>query len=280
MLSRLSQRLHRTMKPLIFVDFDETITTKDTIGLLGQTGVQYHGSRTPWSFFVQAYLDDYKRKQQQILQKGTTLKQQVEYMDQFRHVEKASLDRISHWGILSGFTRQQLYQAAASQVTLQPSVQDLLEQVGPTRLYIVSLNWSKDWIRGALLSGQHDFDLKDDHMLCNDLVFDPATQKSTGIIQPSILNTSDKFRHIESILQQSVDHPRSIYIGDSMGDLLPLVECDIGIIIGKNQQLLDTLAQAGIIVKEGLDSYSTTNTIKVVYQVNDWQTILKSGILA
>ncbi|ORZ21388.1 hypothetical protein BCR42DRAFT_389138 [Absidia repens] len=299
------------IKPLVFVDFDETVTVKDTIGLLGQTGVEAQGSSIPWSYFVESYLEDYNREKQRQEQlpsshfaSMTILQQHVASIDSFRSVEKASLDRISASGVLGGFTRQQWQQEGAARVPLRPSAQStLLNQVAPDRLYIVSLNWCKDWIRGALLSGREtadsqtpcyrDYVLDDDHLLCNDLTYDPTTQKSTGFIQPSILNTSDKSRYIQSILQKhnqkKLPHdrptPSSIYIGDSAGDLLPLVECDIGIIIGNNSRLLETLRQAEITVKDGLDPLKTitTNqrsTSKVIYRVDDWNTIAESGILA
>ncbi|CAO3588102.1 unnamed protein product [Absidia cylindrospora] len=300
-----------TVKPLVFVDFDETITVKDTIGLLGQTGVEAQGSRIPWSYFVESYLEDYNREKQRQEQQPcphsasmTVLQQHVASMDSFRGVEKASLDRISASGVLGGLTRQQWQQEGATRVPLRPSAQStLLNQVTPDRLYIVSLNWCKDWIRGALLSRREtadsqtscysDYGLDDDHLLCNDLTYDPTTQISTGFIQPTILNTSDKSRYIQSILQghnhketlHDSPTPSSIYIGDSVGDLLPLVECNIGIIIGNNSRLLETLQQAGITVKDGLEPLKTiaTNEIstsKVIYRVDDWNTIAESGILA
>ncbi|KAI8343073.1 HAD-like domain-containing protein [Chlamydoabsidia padenii] len=262
----------KSIKSLVFVDFDETITLKDTIGLLGQVGVDAHNSRIPWSYFVQSYLDDYHHVKQTLPQPGNTVKQQVDYLDGFRHVEQASLARVSDSGILGGLDRQQWQQAGATKVQLQPSVKStLMNQVEPDRLYIVSLNWCKDWIRGAL----GGYGLKDDHLLCNDLEYDPATHLSTGLIRPSILNTCDKARHIQSVLEQ-YNTTRSIYIGDSMGDLLPLVQCDVGIIIGKNKKLLEGLQQVGITVQEGL---SPTTSPDLVYRVDDWDTIAQSGIL-
>jgi hypothetical protein len=238
MLSRLSQKMSKSVKPFVFVDFDETISVMDTIGLLGQVGVEAHDSRIPWSFFVQSYMDDYNRvkhnlQAQQHQCVSSSLTHHVTSLDGFRHVEQASLARVSDSGILGGLSRHQWQQAGANKVKLQTSVQStLLNQVEPNRLYIVSLNWCKDWIRGALLLG-HDgdsnydhYDLKDDHLICNDLGYDPTTQLSTGVIQPTILNTSDKFRQIQSILQlhqrDDASVPKSVYIGDSVGDLLPL----------------------------------------------------------
>jgi hypothetical protein len=62
------------------------------------------------------------------------------------------------------------------------------------------------------------------------------------------------------------------------------VECDIGIIIGKNARLLEILQQAGITVKDGLEPLKTiaeqgTSARKAIYRVDDWDTIAQSGIL-
>ncbi|CAO3616105.1 unnamed protein product [Cunninghamella blakesleeana] len=152
------------------------------------------------------------------------------------------------------------------------------------RLYIVSLNWSKDWILGAL-NQHHSCSLDKSHILCNDLEFDPITHQSTGKILPSILLSNDKLKIIQSILaqrqqQMAITHKvPSIYIGDSMGDLLPLIECDIGIIIGSNEKLLTTLKQLDIHIQEDLNRLSNDTTTKVIYRVDGWETILNSSLL-
>lgn len=62
------------------------------------------------------------------------------------------------------------------------------------------------------------------------------------------------------------------------------MECDIGIIIGKNDRLLEILQQAGVTVKEGLEplkaiAINGISANKAIYRVDDWNTIAQSGIL-
>ncbi|KAG0167557.1 hypothetical protein DFQ28_005826 [Apophysomyces sp. BC1034] len=250
---------------LILVDFDKTITTNDTMALLANTALNITGSSLSWSYFTNAYMEDYQRQ----LATMNTSAAPWEQLDAFRPVEKASLDRVSQHKLFKGLTQEQLQSAgkALAPTYLQPGVLEALEKV-KARLHIVSLNWSKDWILGFL----EPLQLPREQVHSNDLEFDD-TGRTTGLIQQQLLTTGDKKREVETIMKSN-SKAKTVYVGDSVGDLLPLVEADAGIVIGKDTSLLDAIKGMGKKIREGVKRAPNT-----VYRVDTWDQITDSGIL-
>ncbi|KAF7724288.1 hypothetical protein EC973_001189 [Apophysomyces ossiformis] len=259
----LAARCH--VPPLILVDFDKTITTQDTLELLANTALNLTGSSLKWSYFTDAYMEDY---QQQLATMNTSIPP-WEQLDALRPVEKASLDRISNHKLFQGLTQEQLHSAAKSlsSTYLQPGVLEVLNKV-KEQLHIVSLNWSKDWILGFL----SPLELPREQVHSNDLEFD-KDGRTTGLIQQHLLTTGDKKREVEAIMQ-SDSKAKTVYVGDSLGDLLPIVEADAGVVIGNDTSLLDAIKQMGKQIREGIKRSPNT-----VYRVDTWKQIHDSRVL-
>lgn len=207
-LSRTTRR-----RPLIVVDFDETITTKDTISLLAQFAYAKNSQAhvPPWSHFTTAYLNDYQRYKEQCNDNVTTIEQKTKQLSSLKPVELASLERVSNAGVFARLTRDEIRMGAMELVPVRDHVQQTL-QSNIDNLFIVSVNWSKDWILGALSS----LSLSPSAVLSNDLVFD--NDISTGRIIPSVVTADDKLKKFQD-LQNSDAWSSSLYIGDSETDL-------------------------------------------------------------
>lgn len=216
MQSLQSPQLHTNAPsalPLILIDFDQTITTQDTIGPLGQFGVSYTQNSKPWSYFVDSYLEEYRQHRDHLpdIPKGD-FKAFVKQLDSYQPIERASQARVSQHKVFEGLSRHTLTQQANTLRAdyLKPGVIETL-QAYRDQVRIVSLNWSKDWIQGFL----QELDFPKHHIFSNDLEFDAASGKCTGNILPAILTTGDKQRVINTFRQ----HYKTIYIGDSLGDI-------------------------------------------------------------
>ncbi|KAI8381496.1 HAD-like domain-containing protein, partial [Radiomyces spectabilis] len=221
---------------LVLIDFDLTITTKDTTSILGEAALRMTGNPTSWSFFTDAYMDDYRKHRGSLPPSNdTSIEAVARRLDSYRHVEAASVTRISEHQVFRGLTKEQLRSAGiAHQHLLRPGVLEALQLI--PHLKIVSLNWSKDWILGML----DPLPLQRDQIHCNDLEF--QHELATGLVVQRVLTTMDKKKEVQAIKDALSSSPKKvIYIGDSLGDLLPLVEADIGIVIGNNETLLSTL---------------------------------------
>lgn len=203
------------LPPLILIDFDQTITKKDTIGLLGEFGVAQTNIPNPWSYFVDSYLEDYRNHRDHLpnLPKDSNFSAFTQQLDSFKPVEKASLARVSKHKVFKGIPRTAFTEEGKRlrETVLQPNVISVLKQYKDD-IRIISLNWSKDWILGFI----QELDLRKEQVLSNDLRF-TSDNISTGEIVPHILTASDK----QQIIKESVVKPnqRVIYIGDSLGDI-------------------------------------------------------------
>lgn len=205
--------------PLILVDFDQTITIKDTIGLLGQFGVAQTHNPKPWSYFVDSYLEDYRAHRDQLpeLPKDSNFEDFLQQLDSYKPVEKASLARVSKHKVFEGLSTHAFFEEGQKlrEKVLQPVVISTLQQYKES-VRIISLNWSKDWILGFL----HELELRKDQIYSNDLTF--VNDLCTGEIVPQILTTGDKQQLIESSI--ATNNEKVIYIGDSTGDIGALRE--------------------------------------------------------
>lgn len=202
-------------KPLVFVDFDQTVTTEETTPLLGQWALDTNKIPLSWSFFVDSYMQDYREIKER-LPEGLS---EEETFDALRPAEEKSLARIRDHGVFKDLSRDMVFKQA-SQVRakyIQADALDALGRVPLETLSILSVNWSKDWILGFL----EPAGVSRDNIKCNDLVLDDRG-KTTGEITTDILTASDKWRKVQQLLPQ--DKFPFIYIGDSFGDLLPLGE--------------------------------------------------------
>ncbi|KAI9483776.1 MAG: HAD-like domain-containing protein [Benjaminiella poitrasii] len=255
--------------PLILIDFDETITQRDTIAPLGQFALSAAHSSTPWSFFTDAYLQDYYSHRDYLKthekQPPQNLKALIDQLDSYRHVEFASLQRIGEHHVFQGLCRDDLVKAGRemSHTELQPGVVETLlsQEYYQPQIRIISLNWSKDWIMGFL--GHHLPTLTKEQIFSNDLKFDEQQGICTGEIEARILTAKDKQQVIQALKKEQ----KTFYVGDSLGDVEALVEADVGIIMGRNKALLEALAQYNYIPQEN------TSQSSGLYRVDRWNQV-------
>lgn len=204
------------VRPLVVVDFDETITCKDTIALLAQFAYSRkpQSELPPWSHFTNAYMSDYQKHKQQWhkkLDNITKIEEKIAQLSSLKNVELASIDRISNAGVFAGLRRAEIQDGAKAEVQIRDQALNVLQSVSEN-LYILSVNWSKDWIIGAL----DPLQIKPSAVLSNDLEFE--NQVSTGKIIPNITTASDKLAIFQDLVKSNKPS-YSLYIGDSETDL-------------------------------------------------------------
>ncbi|KAJ7560348.1 hypothetical protein O6H91_04G125600 [Diphasiastrum complanatum] len=150
--------------------------------------------------------------------------------------------------------------------------------------HIISVCWSQTFVEGCLSEGVT--------IHCNELGI--CEGKSNGKIVKCIQTAIDKQRVFQKIindkhesLSAASDEEKqflSIYIGDSITDLLCLLKADVGIVIGQNESLRRFALAFGIILLplyEGLLQKEPTSQSKykgrsgegVIYTVSDWHEI-------
>ncbi|KAK9720199.1 hypothetical protein K7432_004291 [Basidiobolus ranarum] len=264
---------------LLVTDFDETISQQDSISSLAKTAYKVREARNttqvssipPWSYFEEAYGEDYTKYSAKLPPQPTqngTLEQLYYFLDALKEVELRSLARVSKGLALSGVTREEL-RRGGSELMLRPHSLEFLKKYAKhseRELHVLSVNWSKDWIAGALKSISEG----ELSIIANDLEFD-KTGTSTGNILPSVVVAGDKLRAFKKL--HKPEGTASMYIGDSSTDLECLLEADYGIVVGNNTSLRKKLQVYDIELKP-LSQAREYHQSKVVYSIEDWSELM------
>lgn len=132
---------------------------------------------------------------------------------------------------LSGISRQALA-VAGSTIALQPSAVATLQAASRTgaSLFVISVNWSQDMIKAALK------DVPPFALVSPDLEFSAGGGVSTGrLAKGGISGALDK----EKVMKETGAGlgGASVYVGDSVTDVLAMLHSDVGIVVGKSRSL-------------------------------------------
>ncbi|KAJ2793030.1 hypothetical protein H4S07_007173, partial [Coemansia furcata] len=235
---------------ILAIDFDETLTTHYTLPSVVAVAKQKHQShRLDFQWFTNEYtrdLEAYEAKWQstiggQATSTGWNPSLLNAYLEGLRPIEAASLERLSTHRILAGVSRTEFHMGGAS-VELRPGAASFINMVlnDPMwRVWVVSVNWSEDFIRGALEAAGVNFDRNRFGIYCNNPAFAPDTGLSTGQIEPRVVVARDKVDLLvhgkHDVQREQGDVPLLVYAGDSLTDLPALLAADIGFLFGKNK---------------------------------------------
>ena len=182
-----SSNLLRMRRPVfLFLDWDGTITAKDTTHLIARVGSSHQQQRLienqdfsfrdPWDDLVQAYSDDFHRHQNayqpQALQRKSISEEQ-EWLESLSTIEARSIQRVEESGIFKGVTQSELHCAGSKAVEdgslhlrdgwdklltvdTEHLATDSYEKNAKSRgdselsTFFISVSWSKSFIEGAL----------------------------------------------------------------------------------------------------------------------------------
>ncbi|KAI9223285.1 hypothetical protein BC828DRAFT_376263 [Blastocladiella britannica] len=224
--------MHSNWRPDHFwIDFDGTLTAADTIAALGEYASSVSHTESAWDDAVAAYLADYAEAVKStpvppfpvppILSQidNPAVRQALAvvaaHIAAVRPAEDASLARIHRAGIFRGLSARGLTEAVQHRVELAAGALDALAAFGD-RVTVCSVNWSADWIAGAL-SPWCGRDI-----CCSDLAWNGEMEVSTGI-QPTIVDGMDKL----ATMQRRGFKPNVLVVavGDAINDLPCLRTC-------------------------------------------------------
>lgn len=241
----------RRMRDIIVCDFDETITSRDTISTLAGLPYLLNSSLEPkWRHFQDSYLRNYYKFQEDphsfdvsctnertlpllnssvSIIKSSNFKnlvgREIKYQEEKRLLELSSTNEMAKHKLFSGITSDQVSQYVedefrGSSSLLRTGFERFMSSLDNYELYIISINWSKNFIRDVIGTGLID----SSRIFCNDLISDAG--KYTGEFSNEILTGSDKLNELEHLLTKHLakdTHQRFWYIGDSETDLLPIL---------------------------------------------------------
>lgn len=274
---------------LVF-DFDGTITQEDTIGELAQAAIGHQRTKTgrdlsaSWDQVVKAYMDDraafksgYPIKEED----RRTFEEEIDFMNAMKAVELASLDRVFQSGLFKEMGPNTLFQLGSEarrsgKIKIREGFEEIYNWAEDRDLgiAIVSVNWSADFIRGALC----EFPLT--NIVSNHVNYTGLIHGPPALAKP-LTSAIDKVEGVLEALGSMIDKPNvCLYFGDSTTDLACLLP-NTGIVIcndDQQSQLLSTLERLQRNCPH-ISNFKTCDANQELFWARDFREVMGSGVL-
>ncbi|XWS58436.1 hypothetical protein CRYUN_Cryun08bG0033500 [Craigia yunnanensis] len=252
---------------MIFSDFDLTCTVVDSSAILAEIAIltapksdqnQLEGQiarmssaelRNTWGLLSRQYTEEHEQCIESILPS-----EKVEFnyealhkaLQQLSDFEKRANSRVIESGVLKGLNLEDI-KRAGEQLILQDGCISFFQKIVKNEnlnanIHVLSYCWCGDLIRAAFSSG--GLDVLNIH--ANEFSFEESV--STGEIVRKVQSPIDKIQAFNDILQDRSNDRKNltVYIGDSVGDLLCLLKADIGIVLGSSSSLRRVGGEYGV----------------------------------
>ncbi|CCF37486.1 hypothetical protein CH063_08800 [Colletotrichum higginsianum] len=274
----------------LVLDFDGTITTKDTIGTLAEIALRFQHKRgidlsSAWQQILRDYSHDHAEhvsKYRPGEEERISLADELAYLRGLREVELRSVQRVEKSGLFRGITREDLKKAGNAarmegSVKLRDGFVELMHMVKANgwSVSIVSVNWSRSFISGVL----SDYGFV---VVANEIETDGSISGPDELGPPTrdtILTTcDDKLRALRALTgpERADDAERLVYFGDSTSDIECLLESR-GIVVSSSPDsgLMKTLRRVGYDVPRVQERQPSSGIV----WASTFVEVLKSGFL-
>nr|CAD1830842.1 unnamed protein product [Ananas comosus var. bracteatus] len=246
---------------VIFSDFDLTCTLVDSSTILAEIAIlsapkvdqsetnsllarkSSSDMRNLWGALSKQYTEEYKQCMESILSSEEAKKFDYENLCRSLHLlsdfEKRANSRVIDSGMLEGANLDDV-KRAGERLILQTGCASFFQRIVSVKekfnvdLHVLSYCWCGDLIRSAFSSVGRPSDLS---IHANEFTYEKGV--STREIVRRIETPLDKVEAFKTIISKLPSDGKhlSVYIGDSAGDLLCLLEADVGIVIGSSTTL-------------------------------------------
>jgi 2-hydroxy-3-keto-5-methylthiopentenyl-1-phosphate phosphatase len=250
------------------LDFDGTITTKDTISTLAGFGISFQRKAgndfdEEWKKVLRSYGEDYSKHIQNYRpakNERQTLEEEIEYYRSLREVELKSFERVSTSGLFKGVENNDWEEFGHEviqdeRVEIRKGFEDFVASIlsRDSIWGVVSVNFSSHFIRGVLRASLGDENTKVD-VVANSItsegsIVGPEVEESGS---RTILATSDTKlsanKWSKPLQHRKQNLERWVYVGDSGTDIECLTaENVVGIIMSDDGQsdLIKTFERVG-----------------------------------
>ncbi|CAI0448976.1 unnamed protein product [Linum tenue] len=240
---------------VIFSDFDLTCTVVDSSAILAEIAINQIARmssaelRNTWGLLSTQYTEEYEQCIESVLPP-----EKVEFnyealckaLEQLSDFERRANTRVIESGVLKGLYLEDI-KRAGERLILQDGCSNFFQKINGndklnSTVHVLSYCWCGDLIRSAFSSGG----LGVVSVHANELTFQESI--STGEIVKKVESPMDKVEAFHHILKNYKDDSKNftVYIGDSVGDLLCLLQADVGIVIGSSSSLRTVGSRFGV----------------------------------
>ena len=295
---------------LLLLDWDSTLTTTSTLPLIASIATLplIHPSLPA---LTAAYTADLKRHDDTYIpakRDRTSIDQELIYLSSLSAVEKASVERLEAAGIFKDVGANDIDVAAAAcwdreSVTLPSGWRRMVESVlRRGKVGIVSVAWSRRFIEQVLREADRaaggEGGVGDEvAVVANDISGDGSGGLDRWFGGKRVWSAADKGAVMGEFVGEFAsrsdgsgvgERPVVVYIGDSVTDLMCLVQADIGICIrdevltGEQEALREVLVRVGVecfSIKEfsrGLDGLDGGG--RRLWSAMDFEEVFESGV--
>ncbi|KAJ7978151.1 Heme oxygenase-like multi-helical protein [Quillaja saponaria] len=253
---------------VIFSDFDLTCTVVDSSAILAEIAIvtapksnqnQHEDQivrmssadlRNTWGFLSKQYTEEYEQCIESIVPSERLENFNYEKLhaalQKLSEFEKRANNRVIESGVLKGLNLEDI-KRAGERLILQDGCTSFFQGIVENEslnanIHVLSYCWCGDLIRSAFSSAG----LNELNVHANEFSFERSI--STGEILKTVESPIDKVQAFRTILKNCSGSRKNltVYIGDSIGDLLCLLEADIGIVIGSSSSLRRIGEQFGV----------------------------------
>ncbi|XP_059665702.1 bifunctional TH2 protein, mitochondrial [Cornus florida] len=291
----------------IFSDFDLTCTVVDSSAILAEIAIitapksdqnqpetqlvkmSSADLRNTWGVLSRQYTEEYEQCIESIMVNEKAEKFNYESLhralEQLSDFEKRANLRVIESGVLKGLNLEDI-KRAGERLILQDGCTSFFQSIIKNEklnanIHVLSYCWCGDLIRSAFSSGGlHVLDVH-----ANEFTYEESI--STGEISKKVESPIDKVQAFSDILQKCGNDRKNltVYIGDSVGDLLCLLEADVGIVLGSSSSLRRLGSHFGVsfvplfpgVVQKQKEhtegSFSWKGLSGVLYTVSSWAEI-------
>lgn len=276
---------------LFAFDFDGTCTQKDTTSLLYRATEKYRSS-TPadmktidehWSELGKMYWNGH----QEVIAKSLSVHADANlstfddeglrsFLQEVYNYDMAMTKKVEASEILKGISKEGIIEVA-KEVKLSPGCLNVLNHIN-LPLHLISVNWCQDLI---LANVGH---LRHLNIFANSLPFEG--ELSSGNLGKKVKSAFDKEVIFQDLLRKKSagsSEGLSVFVGDSIGDILALLQSDVGIVIGKSHTLRKVAKSFGIklqplqeiqkMTRNGCQEKSIPKQKGVLFEAPSWNEI-------
>ncbi|CCH44182.1 hypothetical protein BN7_3741 [Wickerhamomyces ciferrii] len=255
----------------IVLDWDDTITNKDTISLVAEAAYLTKPEfPQPWSHFSEVYYSNYKLYTSNWGER-TTFKDELEFQKGLKQVELSSVNEYVGLQLFKDISTKSL-EDQSSKVEIKPNFFQIFQKLYDNKIPIIllSCNWTS--IIMDKIFKDHGFEQHEHFkIITNEFEVEQGILTGQVLENVSIRTGADKVEHVHKILQDLRKlgiNDGVYYIGDSSTDVLPMLETDYGIVIGDGSAT-KTLQRLNINYDEGIKGDSKIKHIKNWNELNE-----------
>eukprot|EP00929_Paragymnodinium_shiwhaense_P020217 TRINITY_DN13542_c0_g1_i2.p1 TRINITY_DN13542_c0_g1~~TRINITY_DN13542_c0_g1_i2.p1 ORF type:complete len:346 (+),score=54.00 TRINITY_DN13542_c0_g1_i2:110-1147(+) len=261
---------------LLCTDFDSTLTKEDTTRVLGLAAALHRGDAPEpaekflpkdWLQLEDKYLASYSTFMQKHMPSvgssaaaagaGLNRPGLVQFIEELQAFEEEAVSGAAASGVLRGMRRERLVRGLASDGELSELIEwrdaapeTLLAAAAAKHpLAVISVGWCREFIEAFLLTGLPGVYMPTANLFASNELVWSTDGVATGEIRQRVPGGLAKRVHLQT-MREAHDERTVIYVGDSVTDLLALLEADLGIIVGESSSLARVAHDYGVTIKD------------------------------